>query len=375
MKPPWFCRSKTKNIYKMTTRFLVRKFSTTQWGGLRARVPRRANPGMGYQLQNLQQQSIDASEDFADMESDFMNVHKTHVQHEAEERKKRDRIRQFMIKHKYFRDAKLPNLLLYSEKEQMRLLHERDPEEWSVERLAESFPATADIVQKILRSKWRPQSVERIRSHDASVMENWALLRKGKCENVPPELLQHLQKFAERHRQDLQQLKPEQWPTRLEPPTPKANVFRALLGNGENSNNKQLEPGSLVAQKPEHPVKPTALDEETYLLDKVQNKRKMRLQELKALQLVPELKQEVEKALPNPGGTGVLPSFTEKFERTEIVVSVADQRKYEMTKVKERIVIPRKLYRPGATYRVEDAYYDDDGEFLYRVPGMTGANQ
>lgn len=37
-----------------------------------------------------------------------------------------------------------------------------------------------------------------------------------------------------------------------------------------------------------------------------------------------------------------------------------------------RIHIPRKLYRKGATYRVDDSYYDDDGEFLYRVPGMTG---
>lgn len=358
----------------MTTRLFFRRLSTTQWGGLRARVPRRANPGMGYQLQTLQQQSADAREDFADMESDFMSIHKTHRQHEAEQQKQRDRIRQFMIKHKYFRDAKLPNLLLYAEKEQMRLLHERDPEEWNVERLAESFPATPDIVQKVLRSKWRPQSVERIRSHDVGVMKNWTLLRKGNCANVPPELLHHLQKFAQRHRQDLQQLKPEQWPTRMEPPTPQINEFRALLGNGSSNNHKQLTSGSLAGNGPEKPAEPSALEEETYLLDKVKDKIKMRLQELKALQLVPELKQEVEKALPSPGGTGVLPSFTQKFERTEIVVSVADQRKYEMTKVKERIVIPRKLYRPGATYRVEDAYYDDDGEFLYRVPGMTGAD-
>ncbi|KAH8417419.1 hypothetical protein KR222_011587, partial [Zaprionus bogoriensis] len=355
---------------KMASLF-IRSLHTAQWG-LRARVPRRSNPGMGYQLQTLQQQTADAEEDYADMESDFMSVHKTHRQLESEEQNRRDRVRQFMIKHKYFRDAKLPNLLLYAEKEQMRLLHERDSDEWSVERLAESFPATPDIVQKVLRSKWRPQNVERIRSHDASVMQNWTLLRQGKCPNVPPELLQHLQKFAQRQSKDLEQLTPDQWPTRLEPPTPQRNEFRALLGSGGIAASKQLGPGTWPAHRAELPVNQSAPDDETYLLDKVRNKRKMRLQELKELQLVPELKQEVEKALPNPSGTGVLPSFTEKFERSEIVVSVEDQRKYEMSRVKERIVIPRKLYRPGATYRVEDAYYDDDGEFLYRVPGMTG---
>lgn len=36
----------------------------------------------------------------------------------------------------------------------------------------------------------------------------------------------------------------------------------------------------------------------------------------------------------------------------------------------ERIRIPKSLYKPGSTYKLNDCYYDDDGEFLYRVPGM-----
>ncbi|EDW59429.1 neugrin [Drosophila virilis] len=355
----------------MSARLIIRSLHTAHWG-LLGRVPRRANPGIGYQLQDLQQKSADASEDYADMEADFMFIHQTHRQHEAQQQQQRDRVRQFMIKHKYFRDAKLPNLLLYAEKEQMRLLHERDPDEWSVERLAESFPATPAIVQKVLRSKWRPHSVERIRSHDASVMQNWTELHAGKCAGVPPQFLHHLQKFAQRQRQDLQQSTPEQWPTRPELPVPQRTEFRALLGN---EGNKQLTT-EMPAQRPEErSMVPSATEDETYLLDKVKNKRKMRLQELKESQLVPQQQQHLEQQLPNPSGTGVLPSFVQKFEHTEIVMSVADQRKYEMSKVKDRIVIPRKLYRQGATYRVEDAYYDDDGEFLYRVPGMTGGNR
>lgn len=34
------------------------------------------------------------------------------------------------------------------------------------------------------------------------------------------------------------------------------------------------------------------------------------------------------------------------------------------------IKIAKNVYKPGMTYRIGDCYYDDDGEFLYRVPGM-----
>lgn len=37
----------------------------------------------------------------------------------------------------------------------------------------------------------------------------------------------------------------------------------------------------------------------------------------------------------------------------------------------ERIRIPKKAYKKGATYKVNDCYYDHDGKFLYRVLGMS----
>ncbi|XP_016923593.4 neugrin [Drosophila suzukii] len=361
----------------MTARIIQRSLHTAGFC-LLARVPRRANPGLGYQLQQLQEhpeRPSEASEDYADLESDFMGVQKTHRQYEKEQQQQRDRIRQFMIKHKYFRDAKLPNLLLHAEKEQMRLLHERDPEEWSVERLAESFPATPEIVQKVLRAKWRPRSVQRIRSHDETVIQNWQLLRSGKGDfNLPPALLQHLQKFAERRRQDLRELKTQEWPTKPQLPIPQGNEFRKLLGSG-NSTPEEL-PAPQISSGYEAP--PSSAEDETYLLDKIRNKKKMRLQDLKDMKLVesdPKVPEELKRPIENPSGTGFLPSFVPKFASSEIVISAADQRKYEITQVKTRIVIPRKLHRQGATYRVEDAYYDDDGELLYRVPGMTGTGK
>lgn len=37
----------------------------------------------------------------------------------------------------------------------------------------------------------------------------------------------------------------------------------------------------------------------------------------------------------------------------------------------ERIRIPKKAYKKGATYKVNDCFYDHDGKFLYRVLGMS----
>lgn len=63
-----------------------------------------------------------------------------------------------------------------------------------------------------------------------------------------------------------------------------------------------------------------------------------------------------------------------KYENHEIEISKEDMKKYDVTTIKLKIHIPRKLWKKYATYKVEDCYYDDDGEFLYRVPGMTGKN-
>lgn len=38
----------------------------------------------------------------------------------------------------------------------------------------------------------------------------------------------------------------------------------------------------------------------------------------------------------------------------------------------KRIKIPQNVYKQGMTYRIKDCYYDDDGEFLYRIPGLKG---
>lgn len=51
------------------------------------------------------------------------------------------------IKRKYFKNnTVLPNFLTYFEKQQVKLLHDKSPKEWTPETLSSCFPATSEII-------------------------------------------------------------------------------------------------------------------------------------------------------------------------------------------------------------------------------------
>lgn len=83
--------------------------------------------------------------DFDELESDFMNVHLSHKEFEEEVEARRDQERYFIVGQKYFKE-KLPNFLTMNDKLQMKHLHRMDPEQWTVEKLSESFPALPYII-------------------------------------------------------------------------------------------------------------------------------------------------------------------------------------------------------------------------------------
>uniref|UniRef100_A0A1A9VPG8 Uncharacterized protein n=1 Tax=Glossina austeni TaxID=7395 RepID=A0A1A9VPG8_GLOAU len=447
----------------MFSNLFIKYHFHTSLNTLVRRATKKLNPGLGHLASGIED-AVDIIESdpegFDKLEADFMQAGQSYNQHKLDLEKQREQIRHFIVKHKYFRDDTLPNLLTYAEKEHIRLLHSRDAEEWSVERLAESFPATAEIIKKILRANWRPLSAKRVHSHDLLVLENWHRYKKGEFEKqLPPELKAHLKKFVDRRLEDLKAL-PElsQTFTPIQLPKPKTQEFQSIITSCakykdvDTPTNKTLPPRDENKRKteptldgepiesfknpfdrdavqheasdiivefvnnemvisaansksklrketlPSHPNNdneqlnlPTLNkhneEEETYLLSKTIDKRKMRLEEAKKMKInYLENKEETgtvevdEKAtdnLANLSNTGIIQretslDFTDKFSSSEVVISAEDSKRFAMSTVKDRIYIPRKLRRKGATYRLEDCYYDDDGEFLYRVPGMTG---
>ena len=84
-----------------------------------------------------------------------------------------------IIERKYFKKPQETNLLTWEAKEQIRFLSREYPEEWTVERLAESFPCSEYGVIKILKSKFVPRNLDEIRRHDDRVKKNWLALQTG----------------------------------------------------------------------------------------------------------------------------------------------------------------------------------------------------
>lgn len=84
--------------------------------------------------------------DFDDLETDFMNVDKTHKEHMKELEIRKERLKNQIVKQKYFK-TKYPNFLTWNDKEQIKYLHSTNPEEWTIDRLSESFPALPGVIE------------------------------------------------------------------------------------------------------------------------------------------------------------------------------------------------------------------------------------
>ena len=74
---------------------------------------------------------------------------------------------------------KEPNLLTWSAKMQIKYLHEKDPDEWTPEVLAESFPVSKYAITGILKNKQIPYSEVQIFKHDLKVHKNWQKLKEA----------------------------------------------------------------------------------------------------------------------------------------------------------------------------------------------------
>lgn len=63
---------------------------------------------------------------------------------------------------------------------------------------------------------------------------------------------------------------------------------------------------------------------------------------------------------------GSLRETTEVISRKEVSKFIDTMNDYPLA-----IRIPRRVWKEGYMYKVKDCFYDDKGDFLYRVPGLT----
>lgn len=317
-----------------------------------------------------------------DPESDFFEAHRSHKQHEREMKQHREKLGQWIVYDKYFKQ-KTPNFLTWAEKEHIRHLHEQDPEEWSPEQLTASFPADIYTIRKILKAKWYPKNEKRVQKHDETVQRNWNSLKSGQLTDIPPKLYEHVIKFANREI-DTAALPKFQPRKRVAGIKTKNDEFLSVITSCKKYESIQpKEDSNQFEVKQENLNQQDEYFDETLLTppkDKRLNRR-MTLDELKKILNTPDEYDSGNdyREVKNPAGTAIVSIPTteeiismEKFEPTGVAkVKDQDLMKIMNEPIKEKIKIPKKLWKRGATYKINDCFYDDDGEFLYRVPGMT----
>uniref|UniRef100_U5ET21 Uncharacterized protein n=1 Tax=Corethrella appendiculata TaxID=1370023 RepID=U5ET21_9DIPT len=341
-------------------------------------VRRIRNPVTDKTLEKFSEDDIPVDpESFDYADSNFFNVHKMHKQFQREEKEFKDKVASWMVGNKYFRH-KQKNFLTWSEKEQIRYLHSNDPHEWTVAKLVESFPADSYAISKLIKSKWTPENSKRIVKHDESVKKNWKEFCSNSLEDeIDPDFAEHLRKFAKRDFDEVCKPKFERKRLYDVVPQPVNTEFADIITSCKGyqvekieDENRQIASGSAEMDI----STATPPKDDMFLLGEIENKAP-------AIFKFPATEEKEEEE--NEESLETMPDEQVITLKQEDVTTPMKIKKYNDIVVKERpnnfnstvpirefIHIPKKLYKRGATYKIDDCFYDDDGEFLYRVPGL-----
>ncbi|OAD54855.1 hypothetical protein WN48_06055, partial [Eufriesea mexicana] len=378
-----------------------------------------------------------AEDDIEVYGSDFMKITDSYINHNREELAAKELLKRRVVKSKVFNEIE-PSFLTYIEKDQIKKLHENNPEEWTLEKLSESFPALPKTIRKVLKAKWVPKSKERILQYDNKVIKNWKQLKTGKLK-VNSILKQHLMKFKNRKilLTDREPLIEKFISPKIEYPKPKSFFFSNIIKNNindepviknkllicsQNNTNKddknynsrdkknvrlgQTVTNDLIHKLTKNNTKQEALIFEEFLKMKLNSSDEISYEE--RLTLIDTYKKYIDSKNIENIGSNMLNNSTEntsieekslstiknssnectlnaKEDTTEFKITMKNNIEHTSldTYVKERnsfvdmnfeyvkcIKIPKNVYRKGMTYKIKDCYYDDDGEFLYRIPGL-----
>ncbi|XP_011879512.1 PREDICTED: uncharacterized protein LOC105568437 [Vollenhovia emeryi] len=390
------------------------------------------------------------AEDVSEFEADFMNVGVSHKMHEREMQSKKEHLKRRIVAHKYFKERE-PRFITFAERKMICKLHNHNPDEWTAEKLSESFPALPETIRMILRAKWSPKSVDKVMQYDNVAIANWEKFRAGNLV-LSPALGEHLTKFKDRKiiRTDRDSLA-EQFVCKREFEKPRSQLFSSIIQtylDGKESDAKLLpqedNSGKLAGQSKNQNLliasattdSPAAVKEKFFLnkkqlrtnseqkkldvqFDKKEEKRltfdefvKAKLKDInqespeEGVTLMNVYRKQVEasqstqaaqvatafdSAAPNAKEDTSLKivrqadkdvSIFPKDRNRDFQIIGADDNLLD-TSIKvwnkkvdvdlnyaKPIKIAKHLHQPGMTYRISDCYYDDDGEFLYRVPGV-----
>ncbi|CAD0202245.1 unnamed protein product [Chrysodeixis includens] len=366
-----------RHLYRTCDKVIIRNLRN------RRLEVKSANPGLGNQIKAYEKDGLRVNEENVEefiesSESDFFNVGQAYDDHMNETLMGKYELRHRIVRDKYFKEN-MPNLLTWSEKEQIRHLASTEPDEWTPEKIAESFPVTAPVVKKLLKYPWKPATAERIARHDASVMRNWKELKEG-SPNIPPEIRKHFLKFSNR---SIPPLKQESIKIDITPGRRDLGEFERIVRKcaeketettPNNNENTLVKLNAGASEGDDKFIQSKKRDPKIVTLEELTMKIKKRLDKGSKV----DINDQMIAGSVNTGKKAVsvnieneLEVFNDQYEESGVVEfkNKADD-PMEVMNYPERIRIPKKAYKKGATYKVNDCFYDHDGKFLYRVLGM-----
>lgn len=228
------------------------------------------------------------------------------------------------------------------------------------------------MLQKILKYPWKPATKERIARHDASVMRNWRELKAGSL-SISEDMRRHFLKFSERTIPPLSIKSIKVDVTQEE----KIGEFEQIVkrcAEKENMKNKEATTNQETESYGQEQTQTKKVkDKKLATLDELRDKIKNRLDSGNDVDFNDEL---IVKTIDSNSITNSV-KLNQEIELNDMKGNELTEFKEENQNEKnimdypERIRIPKKLYKKGATYKVNDCYYDHDGKFLYRVLGMS----
>jgi len=195
---------------------------------------------------------------------------------------------------------------------------------------------------------------QKIINHDQTVQENWAKFKQNK--DLPSDLREHLAKFTHRHTQTTISSAVSLSKHRIEPK--KGGDFSEIILSYQRLKEKknQVEP---------------SLDDTVEIAEEKPNKQLVTLK---------EFQKNLPENITVEAGSEI--TLTQE-ELTKIVQTRHKQSDNKVGFVQKtskdvshliypgKITIPPDIYKKGCTYKLNDCYYNSDGNFLYRVPGMV----
>jgi len=326
---------------------------------------------------------------------------------------------------KHFRDfaQKEVSLLTWVEKENIRYLTETDPEQWTPEAISQAYPISPDGVEKLLKSSMKLRRSKDVKKHDEVVAQRIRDIKAGNVEmtreleerlkirdaiplkvgdlgmtaedmvelsycKVPKALGEFAQLVAPSEKENSSKEEPEQVVKYIKDgeyynPSELATINPEIKPEMTKQELRRILParklmtfGEFEANMRQKETSKSMSADMKYMLSlKSQSSRNPGTENILSQNEI-ELPNDDNTSFPskikkykNPTETGTVSVTVEGKEGYIYDPETGYQKPYESasSKIEDRITIPDELRKSGATYKVGDCYYDEHGEFMYRV--------